>query len=145
MQFVWELVQHDGTTIDIPPSAVDVVKRRMESGEPINTSAMVIPANQIKAFRITERRYGQQPLLEAAAQAFNEPMYTDDGAILAKWVKKPVPQRDYAKLYSAVPAYRKLATDGGMVVVAFILPIHEIDLDKVQECTESEVESLTRK
>ena len=145
MDYYWELVQYDGTRIEVPPEAVPVVQRRWDNGEPIHTSDMTIPANQIKFFRKTSKRHSAQPLLEAAAQAFNEPVIDEaTNSIKARWVKKHVPQREYTKHYAQIPAYRKLGEDSGMIVVAFAQPVHMIDTNKVEYCTEEEIQQLTR-
>lgn len=144
MDFYWEIIEHDGTVTDIPPDSVEVVRRRWKNNEPINLATTSIPANQIKKFQLTGRPYGQQPLLEAAAQAFKDPMYNPDGTVIVQWVKKHVPQREYTKHYGAIPSYRRLDEDRGMIVVAFRLPVHLIDTAKLDYCTPDEVQQLTR-
>lgn len=142
MEYYWELITKDDSHYDIPPQAVEVVKRRMDNHDPINLSTASIPYSEIKNFRITSRQYGQ-PLLEAAARAFNEPMLNEDGSMVVRWVKKTVPQREYAKHYSHVPSYRSLDSDGNMVTIAFRLAIHEIDVNKVTYCTDDELITLS--
>ena len=141
MEFFWEIVEHDGTITKIPPDKVEVVQRRWDNKEPIHATTRSIPASQIKKFRITGEPYSSQPLLEEAARAFNEPIETEDG-IQVKWVKKFVPQQ--SKLL-ATPSYRSLGQENGMTVVAFRLPVHLIDLNKVTVCTDDEVNSLTNR
>ena len=145
MDYYWELVQHDGTILEIPPEAVEAIKRRLDTGDPIHTKTMSIPTNQVKYFRQTERLVTAAPLLEAVAQAFNEPIEAENGSIKAKWVKKQVPSRMYSKHYAAIPAYRTLENEGHMVTIAFKLPIHLIDPRKLTECTVEEISRLTRK
>lgn len=145
MNYYWELICRDDTRYEIPPEAVEVVKRRMANKDAINLSSATIPYSEIKQFRVTDKRYAQQPLLEAAAHAFNEPMYNQDGSVIAKWVKKNVPQREYNKHYSHIQAYRRLGDTGSMVTVAFFLPVHDIDTNKVDYCTDDEIATLTRK
>lgn len=144
MEYYWELITKDDSRYEIPPQAVEVVKRRMDNHDPINLSTASIPYSEIKHFRITSKSYGQQPLLEAAAQAFNDPMYNDDGSLIGKWVKKQVPNRVYAKTYAGTPAYRVLDTESGMTTVAFFLPVHLIDTSKLDYCNEEEIRNLTR-
>jgi hypothetical protein len=143
MENYWEIVVRDGSTVEIVPSAVGVIRKRWDEGKPIHLPNQTIPAHQIVDFRETAKPYGQ-PLLEAAAQAFNEPMENPDGSTIVRWVKKPVTQRDYTKMYSAIPAYRSLGEDRGMVLVAFRLPIHEIDIQKVSYCTDEEIARLEK-
>jgi hypothetical protein len=139
----WELITKDGERYEIPPDAVEVVQRRMGNKEVINLSTASIPFSEIKHFRVTAKPFGQQPLLEAAAQAFNEPMLNPDGSMIVRWVKCSVPRRLYDKHYAHIPSYRKLGDDGTAVVIAFRLPIHSIDVNKVTECTENELTDLT--
>lgn len=144
MDYYWEIIQHDGTRTEIPPESVEVVKRRWNNHEPIHTTDESIPASQIKTFRKTAKPFNAQPLLDAAAQAFDEPVLNPNGSIVYKWVKKPVAQNEYAKHFSHLPAYRKLANDSGLVVVAFKLPVHAIDVNKVENCTDEEVLQLNK-
>lgn len=139
-EYYWELVLRDGTKYDIPPAAVPVVKRRMEAHDPINLKTASIPYAQIEHFRITSKAFDTQPLLEAASQAFNEPIYTEDGSIQARWVKKLVTQREYSKAYTH--GYRRLGDENGMVVVAWRQPLHSIDNSVTQDCDEGEVQKL---
>lgn len=144
-EYYWELIQFDDTRIEIPPSGVEVVKRRMANGEPINTRTSVIPVNQIKHFRQTDKLFSEQPLIDAVARAFNDPQLTEDDSIKARWVKKQVTGQSYAKHYSNIPAYRRLGTEGPMVTIAFKLPVHLIDVNTTTYCDESEIAQLTQK
>lgn len=145
MEYYWELMQHDGTRIEIPPSGVEVVKRRMEAGDPIHTRTAVIPVNQIKFFRITDKPFQQERLLEDVARVFRDPQINEDGSISSRWVKKHVTNDRFNRHYSQIPAYRSLGEDNGMVMIAFKLPIHDIDLEHVQYCSDDEVIRLTSK
>lgn len=131
MNFYWEIIQFDGTVTEIPPEFVDIVRRKMERNEPISTTNMTIPANQIKTFRQTSKLFGQQNLLEGAAQAFNTPIMTEDKSMEMRFVKKPVTPAEWNKHYSGIPAYEKLPNENGMIMVGFWLPTHQIDLTKV--------------
>lgn len=139
--YYWDLTLKDGRVIPIPPRGVPVVKRRMEQREPINTTTMSIPFSEIKGFEQTSRRFTDLPLLEQAAIAFGEPVYSEDGAIKVQWVKKQVTQSEYNKYYSK-GNYQKLGNEDNMVVVAFLLPVHKINLHKVQYCTPVDIQSL---
>lgn len=139
-EYFWEITQFDGTVTQIPPNAVEVVKRRMANNEPINTTNMVIPANQIRSFRQTDKQYSTTPLLEAASQAFNEPMLSD-GGVVVRWVKRCVTNDNYNKHYSKIPAYRRINELNGMTVVAFKLPVHLIS-SELAYCTDEEINKL---
>lgn len=148
-QFIWELIQRDGTVLEIPPEAVATVKRRWEAGLPIHTRySGSIPPNQIAAFRPTDKIPSSQRLIEGAAQAFGEPVEAtyENGEkyIVARWCKKRVTQQKWEKYY-APSGYKRLAEENGMVTVAFRVPVHQINSDLVQECTEDEIKTLTKK
>jgi hypothetical protein len=138
----WALKTRDGITINIPPKAVEVVKRRWDSGQPIHTSTQTIPANQIVSFEKTARTKTDIPLIEAAAAAFNQPIITEAG-VASRWVKKDVSQGEFSQFYSKNPSYRKLSGDGGLVVVAFKLPVHLFDSSKLQYCSDIDIKQLT--
>ena len=138
----WELVTKDDVKYDIPPAAVPTVNKRMAAHDPIELRSATIPYSEIKHFRISSKPFGTQPLLEAAAQAFREPMFNEDGSMQARWVKKQVSQREYTKFYANIPAYRRLDEGGGMVTIAFVLPVHQINLERVEYCTEQELTVL---
>jgi hypothetical protein len=138
----WELIDREGNRLEIPPEAVEIVKKRWNNGDPVHTSEGSMSAKDIRYFRPTSKRYGAQPLLEAAAQAFGEPVINEDGSTAVKWVKKDVPHREFARYYSNIPAYRKIASDGSMVTVAFRLPVHEINPELVEYCNQDDLQYL---
>lgn len=133
----------DLKTVMIPPSAVETVKHRWDNGEPIHTTNGSIPANQIREFERSDRRYTEQPLLESAAQAFHEAIVNPDESVQTKWVKKNVTNNKWDKYYSANPAYRRLGEFNGMVSIAFQVPTHLIDPTAVDYCSDSDITTLT--
>lgn len=143
--FWWLLVQHDGTQLRIKPQAVDAINKCIAEKKPIKTSTMTIPANQVKSFRITGDKYmgNPQPLIEAVAQAFNQPQLTEDGSVKARWVKKEVPQDQYNRYYAPI-GYRRLKDGGGMTTMAYRLPVHLVDVNQHDYCTVSEIGQLER-
>ncbi len=144
MDYYWLLKTRDGKEIFIPPAGVDVVKRRMADGQPINTRTNSIPPNQIISFDLTDKPYNTQPLLEAAAQAFNDPVLDDTGAVMCRWVKKSVTHDRWNRYYSLHP-YKKISDDGAMVTIAFRLPIHGIDVNITAYCTDEEIAQIERR
>jgi hypothetical protein len=142
VEYYWELILRDGTKYEIPPAAVGTVNKRMGSKEPIFINTATIPFAQVEHFRQTDKVFGQ-PLLDAVAQAFKEPVITDNG-IQARWVKKRVTQRDFNKKFAALPAYRKLEEGNGMVTIAFRLATHDINVNTVDYCTDEEALTLTQ-
>lgn len=144
MEYYWKLTLHDGSEIDIPPSGVDVVNRKIANREVINTRAMTIPYSLVKSFKQTDKRYVSQDLLEGAAQAFNDPVYNDEGDMMARWVKRTVPMDRWNSYYSKHTAYKKLREEMGMITVAFVLPVHTINPQQVDYCTTDEINTLEK-
>jgi hypothetical protein len=143
MDFYWKITERDNTVTYIRPSDVATVKRRMDNGQPIHTTNRSIPASQIASFTKSDKPTDQQLLLEGAARAFNEPLL-EDGAVVCKWVCKPVTQQEFNRSYAQFPAYHFLSEMDGMVDVAFRVPVHQIDYHKVRECNVDEIARLTR-
>lgn len=142
MEYYWEIVLKDGTTVDVVPSAVATVRSRWDEKKPIHFEHFSVNPYDIDDFRETSKPHGQ-PLIEAAAQAFNEEMVNPDGSVVVRWVKKHVTTAEANRLLQ-IPSYRKIQDDRGMVVVAFRVPVHEIDTQKVSYCTAEEEAQLTR-
>ena len=142
MRYYWEILERDGTITKIPPDSVTVVQRRWTEGLPIHTETRSIPANQIQSFHVTADIYGGVPMLEAASQAFSEPMITDDGSVKWRWVKQVVTSNKWGKYYSLSPGYKLLRSDGGIVEMAFKKAIHDIDVNKTPYLTDEEVKAI---
>lgn len=163
-EYYWDLVKWDGEVIPVRPAMVDTIKKKLATGEGfIMTKTRSIAVKDIKDFVQTDRVYTEQKLLEAGARAFNEPIIVDQGsltwqtdgpphgksrsatvhyeAVQARWVKKVVTRRRWDNYYSA-GSYKKLSEEENQVVVAFKLPVHEIDPQLVEECTPSEISRL---
>jgi hypothetical protein len=132
----------DGETIPVKPQNVELIKNKLATGEGfINTKTRSIAVKDIKDFRETSKPYSDQKLLESGIQAFGLPEINPDGSIQAKWVKKPVNRREFAKLYSG-PGYRVLSEADNHTWVAFRLPLHVIDYNKVYDCNAMEIQRL---
>lgn len=148
MVYYWELVEKDGTRHNIPPQAVDVVNKKMVAHDPIPLRTGTVPYAQIEHFRQTNKPYGVK-LLDDASRAFKEPVYqktVQNGieytSVVCDWVKKPVTQREWDSYYAKSPSYRNLGSEGNMVMVAFRVPIHEIDTIATTICTPEEIKKL---
>ena len=149
--YFWELTLMNKDKVLIPPEFVETVKRKWEAGQPIKTSRQVIPAHQITNFEKTSKQRSSPNLIEQAAQAFGEPMTrvrefsdgTSDEAVSVKWVKKQVTQREWEKYYSP-HGYKRLNSSAGIVIVAFRAATHLIDTNKVQYCTQEDIQELTK-
>lgn len=139
-EFYWNLVLKDGSTIQIPPSLVAVIKRRIANREAINMRSRMVLYAEIERFEQTSRLFTARPLLEEVAQVFSEPMLTEDGDIQTRWVKKQVTPGEYAKKYTH--GYKRLPDEDGMVVVAFRKAIHDVDITTTPYLTETEVRQI---
>lgn len=142
MEWYWNLVLKDGTSIEVPPSAAPTIQKRMANKDAINLRTRSIPYSEIKGFEQSDKPFSAQPILSEVAQAFNEPIINPDGSVACQWVKKQVTQDRWHKHYANT--YYKLADEGGMVVMAWFQPIHDIDVNKMTICTDEEAEKLDR-
>lgn len=140
----WELILKDGRVIDIPPQAVDTVRKRRDAKQPIHLKHEDINYYDIQEFRRTGKLWGQQLLAEEAAQAFGEAIINEDESIKTRWVKKQVSQQQWHKHYSAIPSYKLLSNEDGLTTIAFRLPVHLVDTSKTPYCNPSEVNTLTQ-
>jgi hypothetical protein len=60
VDYYWELLLRDDTRIEVPPSAVSVIQKRMDEHQPIHTAKSgSIPFAEIRIFRPTNKAYGQ--------------------------------------------------------------------------------------
>lgn len=133
-EYYWALTLKDKTSIDIPPAMVPVVKRKITNRESINMRTRAVLYAEIESFVKTSKVYTEQALVEAASQAFREPLINEDGSIQAKWVKRSVTASDAARM----PHYKRLPDEDGMIVVAYRLPTHQIGVE-CTPLTESEI------
>lgn len=141
----WQLRLKDGTAIDIPPEFVEQVKSLFSKREPIHMKHRTVLYSEIEGYNMIAKRKNDVPLIESAAQAFKEPMYTDDGSVQSRWCKKEVTQSEYQRRFSNLPGYQSLGTSSsGLVVVAFTVPVHLIDVNRVDYCTDDEIRQLTK-
>lgn len=140
--YYWNLNLKDGRVLPIPPTAISVVQRRMDAHDPIHTSQESIPYSEIAGFEKSSRRFTDTKLLVETAQAFDEPVITDDGAVKARWVKKHVTRKEYDTTYRKSIVYRMLAETEGMVAVAFVLPVHKFNPQIHEYCTKEEEKRL---
>lgn len=149
MSNYWELTLWDKQTVRVKPDNVGFVKDKLAKGEGhIITSTRTIAVKDIKAFEETEvpETVAQLPtgssILEQAAQAFKEPVITDDGAVATRAVKKLVPQKKWDTFYAYNQNYRKLSEEDGKVLVGFYLPVEQINPYTVEPCTPEEIERM---
>ena len=140
----WELELKDGSVIPVKPDRVAWLRSKRTNKEIIQTKTRDVNPFDIVDFRMTSRPYQDNKLIAAAAQAFNEPVITDNGAIRSTWVKRQVTHREYTKHYSGISAYHRLYETDGLITVAFCLPWHAVDPAKVDYCTEDEIKTIAK-
>jgi hypothetical protein len=144
MEYYWDLTLRDGTVISVKPSSVSTINTRIANGLDIATPTRTIIRGEVQSFKMTDRPFNTQPLLESAAQAFNEAVFSDDGGVVFRWVKRGVPHDQWARNYSHIPAYRMVNNDGSMVEMAYKLPAHQVDPRCVSYCSDAEINKLER-
>lgn len=142
--FYWQLTLKDGTVFDVPPTAVSVIQKRIKNREPINLKSRTVLYAEIQHFQKSERRFSSQRLLDSAAQAFREPLINEDESIVSRWVKKEVSNDRWQKYY-APQGYKRLSGDSERTVIAFRLPVHQIDTAELSYCSDDDIKTLTSK
>lgn len=141
--YYWRLELRDGRVIDIPPRYVDLVKRKMDSRQPIHTNDGSIPFAQVVSFNRSSKEFTDRTLMAGVAQAFNEPLVTDEGEVKAMWAKKRMSRNEYEKQAKG-STYRKIGEEDSFVIVAFVIPVHRFDKSYMEECTDAEIRLLER-
>lgn len=145
MQNYWIIELWDGEQIKVKPENAPLVQKKIATGEgSINTPDRTIIIKNIKDFRETTERYTDQKLIEAGAQAFNEPVIEND-SVMCRMVKKSVTRREYTKHYAHLSAYRKIGEQDNYIVIMWLQPIHLIDYELVEEITQDDERRLAKK
>lgn len=142
MNNYWHIELYSGEIIKVKPDAnnVSMIQNKIaKQAGAITTPTRSIVIKDIKDFRLSDEPVIDQKLLEDVSQAFNEPVYTPEGAVAAKWVKKSIPKRRWHSFFEYIPAYRLLREDDMFAVVAFRVPTHLIDHQRVQELSPDEL------
>lgn len=146
-EFYWHIELYSGEIIkvkpDVAPSVQNMIKKQAGS---ITTPTRSIIIKDIKDFRLSDEIYTTQKLLaDESAAAFNEPVYTKENGIKACWVKKSVPRRKWDNHYRFIPAYNMLSESEAFIVVAFKLPVHQVDPHRVQKLGRFEASQLEQR
>jgi hypothetical protein len=142
-QHYWNLIKWDGETIEVRPEAVTAIRNLLSKGEGfIPTPTRDIAVKDVKDFVETGKPYTDQKLLERGVQAFAKPEYNEDGSIITRWVKKPVPKREWLRYYAPI-GYRKLEEHESGVWIAFRLPTY-IANKNLYDCNPVEIGHLER-
>lgn len=132
----WHIELYSGEIIKVSPDVEKIARIQKliasQTGA-ITTPTRSIIVKDIKDFRLSDEPYTDQKLLEDGAQAFKQALFDDTGSVVSRWVKKSVPRRRYETFYRFNSAYKVLIQDERFVVVAFRLPVHQIDNAIVQE------------
>lgn len=141
MEFYYHLIKWDGEVIKVKPENAEFIRASLKRGSGfIVTPVRSIAVKDVKDFRESSERYTDQKLLEGSAQAFNEPVIEGD-AVMCKWVKKAITKREWEKYYHPT-GYRLLGEQDNYVLIAMRLPIHQIDYQRVLDCSPEEILKL---
>ncbi len=147
MEFYWQLELYGGEIIKVKPDKqkIKYIQDLIAKQEgAITTPTRSIVIKDIKDFRLSDEVYTDQKLIEGSSQAFGEPIWTPEGAIAARMVKKSVPRRKWDNYFKYIPSYRRLSDNDNFVTVAFKLPVHLIDHTQVEELSQDEERVLAR-
>lgn len=147
METYWHLETWDKEIIKVKPDpkTVKYIQELMNKGEgSIMTPTRSIAVKSIKDFRLSDEPYTDQKLLEEASQAFNEPVLNQSGNVESRFVKKSVPRRRWDNHYRFISAYRLLSQNEASIMIAFRLPVHQIDHARVQELSQSDEQYLAK-
>lgn len=144
MQNYWHLELWDKEVIKVRPDAdkIKFIQAILAKGEGmITTPTRSINVKDVKGFQVSDEVYTDQKMIEGIAKAFNEPILTEYG-VKSKWVKKSVPRRRWDSHYRFIPAYKMLVENDSYVVIAFKVPVHQINPLNVEELSPREILSL---
>lgn len=142
----WHIELYSGEIIKVKPDPAKIkyIQEMIAKQEgSITTPTRSIIIKDIRDFRVSDEHFTDQKLLEASAQAFRDPEYTDVG-VKCRMVKKSVSKQKWENYYSRIPSYHLLGDSESFVMVAFTLPTYLIDHQRVQELTQDEERSLAR-
>lgn len=150
LETYWDLTMKDGTVIPVRSEHVLEIKRQMRESKHLITADWTKNVSDIKSFEKTSRLInaptaiasGNEDDEEGAAKAFHTPLYTEDGSVRAKWVKRQVNRREWTSTYSKISSYKILEDNSQYVVMAFRMPIHYIDDAHVTPLTDIELDKL---
>lgn len=140
--YYYDLSLRDGRVIPVAPKVVDAVQKLIDAQHPIPSPAGSIPVEDVTEFKKTNRRYTDFRIQEDAARALKETLLNHEGDVKARWVKKEVGRSEYDKYYAKSHAYRHLYDTSDGVMVAFTVPAHLVDTEKVRYCTDEEEQNL---
>lgn len=143
----WHLELYSGEIIKVKPETdtIQTIQRLIASQQgAITTPTRSIVIKDVRDFRLSDELYTDQKLLEDANTAVNQPTLTESGAIKARWVKKSVPARRWYSFFRFNPVYKLLDEAHDSVTLAFVLPVHLIDHNRVQELSPNDEIQLSK-
>lgn len=146
-EYYWHIELYSGEIVKVKPDATKIQYIQKLIGQQsgaITTPTRSIVVKDIKDFRLSDEPYTDQKLIEDAAQAFKEPIITEE-SIACKWVKKSIPRRRWDTYYRSIPSYHLLYDNEAYVVMAFVMPIHQIDHAVLQELSLDEENRMAKK
>jgi len=94
-----------------------------------------INVKDIKGFEQSDIVVSDQKLLEESSEAFGTPIITTLGdgteAVSGTWVKKNVKRSRFDKYFKNHPSYIPIKENENSITVAFVVPTHLVDLERV--------------
>lgn len=137
----WVIETWDKELIEVKPDpeTINAIKKAIASQQgSISTATRSIVVKNIKDFRLSDKPFIERKLIEDVNRIFGEPEITANG-VKARWMKRSVPKRRWDMYYSAIPGYVALQENEGFVSMAVVVPVHQIDHERVQELTPGEL------
>lgn len=143
MELYWHIELYSGEIIKVKPEAAKIeyiqgIIAKQEGA--ITTPTRSIIVKDIKDFRLSDEVYSDQKQIVGANQTFNDPIYVKEiingveyESIVAQWVKRSIPRRQWDKTYRLSPGYRLLYDNDNYITMAFLIPVHQMNLLTMQE------------
>jgi len=147
--YYWIIETWEKDTIRVKPQYANAVQDKIASGEGfIRMPNRSINVKDIKSFEQSDIIVSDRKLLTEASEALSIPVVTQlqngDETVSATWVKKNVKQSRYDKYYRNHPSYIPIADNGTSVTVAFVVPSHLVDPERVTKMTPEEISRLRK-
>jgi len=147
--YYWIIETWDKEKIRIKPEYATAVQDKIATGEGfIRMANRSINVKDIKGFEQSDIVVSDQKLLEESSEAFGTPIITTLGdgteAVSGTWVKKNVKRSRFDKYFKNHPSYIPIKENENSITVAFVVPTHLVDLERVTKMDPYEIEKLRR-
>ena len=147
--YYWIIETWDKEKIRVKPQYATAVQNKIDTGTGfIRMPNRSINDKDIKGFELSDIVVSDQKLLEEASTAFGDPIITklDDGseAVKGTCVKKNIKRNRFDKYFKNHPSYIPIKENENSITVAFIVPTHLVDLERVTKMNVYEIEKLRK-